>query len=144
VLRGEVELRVLLAFLSRLPAHAFGRVLARIRARRGGSELHRALERLSANGKRAAFLFSGAEPLREELEAEGWPALLERWPNVTFEPIPGEDHILRPLQAQSFVHGALDRAVQEELGRSPDGPGVAMPARAHARPRMRRAIRSSG
>jgi pimeloyl-ACP methyl ester carboxylesterase len=147
VLRGEVELRVLLNFLVRLPVLAFERAMVLVRARRMGSELHRALDRLRDNGKRAAFLFSGCEPLREELEAEGWPQILGHWPNLSFEAIPGEDHILRPLQAQSFVHGALDRAIAEELRRTSGDAGrhdVTQPSRTHSHARLGRALRSSG
>jgi hypothetical protein len=88
-----------------------------VAAHRGGSELDRALDKLDADGKRIRFLFSGDEPLRAELEAAGWPVSAARWPNVSFAVIPGDDHILRPLAAQRFVHETLDRALEVELGR---------------------------
>ena len=42
---------------------------------------------------------------------------MARWSNVSFAVIPGDDHILRPLAAQRFVHDALDRALELELER---------------------------
>ena len=66
VLRGEVRLARLAALAAALPGLAGERVRARVRERRGGNELERALDTLCARGKRARFLFSGAEPMREE------------------------------------------------------------------------------
>ena len=117
VLRGEVELARLLKFAAGLPASTVQSARARVRAQRGGSELDRALDGLRASGKRVRFLFSDGEPLRAELEADGWPERALRWPNVSFAVIPGADHILRPPAAQRFVHDALDRALEFELGR---------------------------
>jgi hypothetical protein len=117
VLRGEVELARLACFARGLPALAAERVGARMRALRRGHELDRALDLLRDGGKRVQFMFSGGEPLRAELETHGWPGAAARWPNVSFTIIPGEDHILRPLPAQRFVHGELDSALEAELGR---------------------------
>jgi dienelactone hydrolase len=117
LLRGEVERARLARFARGLPALAAERVRARARALRSGDELERALDVLRDGGKRVEFMFSGGEPLRAELEAQGWPAVAARWPNVSYRIIPGEDHILRPLPAQRFVHGELDRALEAELGR---------------------------
>jgi hypothetical protein len=116
VLRGEVELARVVGLMRGLPALAATRVRARLAARGGGSELDRALDKLGADGKRIRFLFSGDEPLRAELEAEGWPVRAARWPNVSFAVIPGDDHILRPLAARRFVNDALDRELEVELG----------------------------
>jgi hypothetical protein len=117
VLRGEVPRAQMLKLVRGLPALAAARARGRLSALRGGSELERALDALAASGKRMHFLFAGDEPLRAELEAEGWPARAARWANVSFGVIPGEDHVLRPLVAQRFVHDALDRALELELGR---------------------------
>jgi len=124
VLRGEVKLARLWSLAAGLPGLTLERARARVRSRAGGSELDRALDTLRADGKRVHFLFSGCEPLREELEAQGWPdSATARWPNVSFGVIPGDDHILRPLPAQQFVHDALDRALEVELALAAIPPG---------------------
>ena len=64
-------------------------------------------------------MFSGPEPLREELEREGRAQGSDRWPNVGFDFIPGDDHILRAPQSQRLTHEALDRALERELRRIP-------------------------
>ena len=96
------------------------RLLARAR---GGSELDRALDRLRDTSKQVRFMFSGPEPLREELEREGRAQSRDRWPNVGFDFIPGDDHILRAPQSQRLTHEALDRALERELRRSPSRVG---------------------
>ena len=123
LLRGEVELAQLRKLARGLPAFAAARVRARLGKRGGASELDRALDKLHADEKHVRLMFSGGEPLRAELEAEGWPHAAARWPNVSFSVIPGADHVLRPLVAQRYVHDALDRALEAELGRPLDEAG---------------------
>ena len=65
---------------------------------------------------RCVFVFSAAEPLEEELTADGWLPQIEDWPNVTVTRLAVRDHTLRPLMAQQEAHAALDRAVEAELG----------------------------
>ncbi len=74
-----------------------------------------ALEALRSSGKRALFLFSEGEPLRDELTRSGRIAWLEQWPNVTLDYIQVRDHTLRPNVAQQQAHAALDRALSREL-----------------------------
>jgi pimeloyl-ACP methyl ester carboxylesterase len=98
-----------------LPRRAFARRSAR---RRGESELADALDALREADKRLRFIFSGNEPLCEELELEGYLASLDRWPNASVEFIPGQVHTLRPVQAQVGAHEALDRSLAEMLERA--------------------------
>jgi hypothetical protein len=60
-------------------------------------------------------MFSGGEPLYEELERDGYMSRLDRWPNVNVERLPGDVHTLRPLLSQQRAHEALDRALGEVL-----------------------------
>jgi len=122
LLRGEVPLGRVLKLAVRIPIVLLRRAHTRLLARaRGGSELDRALDRLRDAGKQVRFMFSGPEPLREELEREGRDQNGERWPNVGFDFIPGDDHILRAPQSQRLTHDALDRALERELRRSASG-----------------------
>ncbi len=63
-------------------------------------------------------MFSGHEPLYEELELEGRMQRMERWPNVGFDFVPGRDHLMKPPAAQRVVNQALDRALEAELRRT--------------------------
>jgi hypothetical protein len=98
-----------------LPRRALARRSAR---RRGESELDKALDRLRDTGKILRFIFSGNEPLCEELERDGYMDQHDRWPNISFEFIPGAIHTLRPFQSQHHAHEALDRALADLLGRT--------------------------
>lgn len=119
LLRGEVPLERMTALAYRAPLALPRRALARRSARRRGeSELDHAFDRLRDSGKILRFIFSGNEPLREELERDGYMDQRDRWPNISFEFIPGEIHTLRPFQSQQRAHEALDRALAEMLGRT--------------------------
>ena len=128
VARGQVPLARVVDLAWRAPVALPRRSLARRAARRrGDNELERALDRLRDSDKMLRFVFSGNEPLREELELEGYIARLDRWPNVSVELIPGRVHTLRPLQAQQGANEALDRALAEMLQRTGRAAGT-MPA----------------
>ncbi len=120
ILRGEVPLARMIALALDAPFTLPRRTIRRRRARRGGDELDRALDRLRHDDKHLQFLFSGNEPLYEELASEGRLDRLHLWPNIRLEMIPGRDHTLRPFQAQQRAHEALDRALEEELQRTVD------------------------
>jgi dienelactone hydrolase len=118
LLRGEVPLQRMTAVAYRAPFTLPRRALARRSAhRRGESELDHALDRLRDTGKTLRFIFSGNEPLREELERDGYMNQHDRWPNTSFEFIAGEIHTLRPFHSQQRAHEALDRALADTLGR---------------------------
>jgi pimeloyl-ACP methyl ester carboxylesterase len=118
VLRGEVPISRILRLASQLPLALPRRAIARRRKRAGGGdELDRALDRMLATGKHLEFLFSNNEPLREELEHEHRLERPDRWPNVSVGFLPGRVHTLRPAQAQTAAHEALDRALAAEIER---------------------------
>ena len=70
-----------------------------------------ALDGLHARGVATTFLFCHNEPLYDDYFANDWSKQLVRWPNVTLERIPIEDHMFRPLWAQRHVHERLDEAI---------------------------------
>jgi len=73
------------------------------------------LDRLRASGTPVLLGFSGQEPLVADLEADGTRSRLAEWPNLTWVDLPGQDHELRPIQAQRAGHELLDRAVAAGL-----------------------------
>jgi pimeloyl-ACP methyl ester carboxylesterase len=118
VLHGEVPLAQIVALARGIPPMVLRRARARWHARRdGGDELDRALDQIRDDGKRLRFMFSDHEPLYEELELEGRLQRMDRWPNVDFDFIPGQDHLLRPPMAQRSAYAALDNALEAELRR---------------------------
>jgi hypothetical protein len=130
LLRRQVPLARMWDLVYRAPFALPRRALARRSARRRGeNELEQALDRLRDNGKMLRFIFSGDEPLCEELELDGYMAGLGRWPNASVEFIPGRIHTLRPVQAQHGAHAALDRALADMLEREAPAPLKASPAR---------------
>jgi pimeloyl-ACP methyl ester carboxylesterase len=84
--------------------------------------LQDALGRLDRIGKHALFVFSGEEPLYEELDRGGALERLERWPHVELVRIPGHDHTLRPPAARRAACQALDRGLERALERISDAP----------------------
>jgi len=81
----------------------------------GDEALQEALRQLDRAGQRALFVFSGQEPLYEELARGGGVERLQRWPQVELVRIPGHDHTLRPPAARRGACAALDRALEREL-----------------------------
>jgi dienelactone hydrolase len=116
ILRGEVALRRMLTLAIRAPFALPIRTLKRWYARRrGDDELDRALDRLRDTHKQIEFVFSGNEPLQEELQHEGRLDRLDRWPNVRVEYVPGRDHSMRPFESQRCTGEVLDRALDRAL-----------------------------
>ena len=116
VLRGEVSPAEMATFARRAPFALLRRGAAQWRAGRAGEdELDRALDRLRDTGKHLQFIFSGNEPLHEELERQGRLDRGDRWPNLELALVPGRDHTLRSLYSQQHAHDALDRALDREL-----------------------------
>jgi pimeloyl-ACP methyl ester carboxylesterase len=119
ILRGEVSLERMFDLARSAPFALPRRALRRRRAhRRGEDELGRALDKLRDAGKQLHFMFSGEEPLYEELMQEGRLDRTDRWPNVSFHFLPGKIHTLRPFPAQQRAHALLDRALRRELQRT--------------------------
>jgi len=122
VMAGAVPAARLAEVAAKAPTAPFEitrRALTRRKTRRNGDDrLTRAFDSLRDARKSLVFLFSGDEPLREELERDGYVARSERWPNIEFDSLPGRDHTLRPASAQRRAHELLDAAV-ERLTRLP-------------------------
>jgi hypothetical protein len=118
LLRASNPLRRLIAVLLwivRLPAHMAVRRRARREAMRaGGDDLDRALDRLRDTGTRVTMIFSGEEPLFDELRREGRLERMDRWPNVEIVGAPGRSHTLKPEWVQAAVGALLDRAIERE------------------------------
>ncbi len=62
-------------------------------------------------------MFTGSEPLREELAATGLFDRLDRWPNLELRTIgtPLETHMITPLWLQRQVHELVDGVLDREL-----------------------------
>ena len=66
-------------------------------------------------GTRLTMAFSADEALHIELAAEGILARLERWPNLELHELPGSDHTLRSVAAQSAAAELLDSELERAL-----------------------------
>jgi hypothetical protein len=86
-----------------------------------------ALTGLAERGTETLFLFSGREPLLEDLESGGWLGRIDGWAHVTLTRIPIGDHTFRPVWAQTYVHAQLDEAVRRAIDRV-EGTGGIPPA----------------
>lgn len=129
--RGDVPLRrigeiayVLAARSALAAARLPGAVTAAVRARRdGGDALVLALDQLHKRGVFALLAFGDREPLLDDMRRGGYLDRLARWPNLSFEILPGADHLLRPMSALERVFPLLDSVVDASLGR-PQYPAV--------------------
>ncbi len=122
LLRGESSAARAGTLLREIPAGlavlARRRLAGRPVAAPSDEALQEALDRLLRADKRALFVFSGREPLYEELAAAGGIERLDAWPHVELVRIPGHDHTLRPLAARHSACDALEHALQAELERA--------------------------
>jgi hypothetical protein len=83
------------------------------------------LDALRDRGQRGLLVFTGREPLREELAATGLFDRLDRWPNLellTIGTSSVETHGLTPLWLQQQVHQLVDGALDRELEQVPERP----------------------
>jgi alpha-beta hydrolase superfamily lysophospholipase len=124
LLRGEVGLRRLLGLARSLLLQA-GRSLRRLGRRLIGRKgvmtgLDAELDGLLASGATLTIAFSGKEPLKEELDASGMFERLDGWPNIELAALPGEDHTLRPVEAQAAAGELLDRELSRAIERAGD------------------------
>lgn len=123
VLRGDIRLRRAPEILGALARRAAGALSARLRRGHGrlpdrpADPLGDALDRFRDQGKQGFVLFTGAEPLRLELERSGHLAQPDRWPNLHVELLaaPNDVHALQPPAVQSEVHARVDRAIERAL-----------------------------
>jgi pimeloyl-ACP methyl ester carboxylesterase len=81
------------------------------------------LDRLRSANVETLLLLGSGEPLLGDLAAAGLIDSIGQRPNLTFERIPLDDHVFRPLWAQRHVAGILDgtlrRAIAVDSGSSP-------------------------
>ncbi|HEX5224499.1 MAG TPA: hypothetical protein VFW29_05160 [Solirubrobacteraceae bacterium] len=121
ILSGEVPIERLVSFASQAPRALPRRLLKR---RGDRAVLFDALATMAERDQHVTFLFSGKEPLLEELQRDGSAEMLMAMPNVAWEALPGEIHTLRPREAQRRAHEALDRALQAVLAGTHAGHAV--------------------
>ena len=73
------------------------------------------LDRLQSGNVETLLLLGSGEPFLGDLVAAGLIDSLGQWPNLTFERIPLDDHVFRPIWAQRHVAGILDGALRRAL-----------------------------
>jgi pimeloyl-ACP methyl ester carboxylesterase len=127
VLAGELAPRRLveasLSLAPRAVRHSLDRSLRIARSWRTSDSrpdpLEGALDRLRDRDQRGLLLFTGKEPLREELATAGLLDRLDHWPNLELAIIdtPVETLMLTPLWVQRRVHEIVDGVLDRELAR---------------------------
>lgn len=130
VARGEIALGRFVEVSRSLSAESLRTSLDRSRriARSlGGNEIRRdplecLLDTLRDRGQQGLLVFTGSEPLHEELAAMGLFDRLDRWPNLELLTIetPVETHLLTPLWVQRQVHQVVDGFLDRELEQVPE------------------------
>jgi pimeloyl-ACP methyl ester carboxylesterase len=130
VLGGEIAFgrfvevsRSLAALAVRTSRDRFRRIAGSWRGNEGRLHpLEPLLDALRDRGQRGLVVFSGREPLREELAATGLFDRLDRWPNLellTIGTSSFETHGLTPLWLQQQVHQLVDGVLDRELEQIP-------------------------
>jgi hypothetical protein len=66
------------------------------------------LAQLDDRGVRVVLAFSDEEPLCWFLEDRRIPAMFGQWTRATYVRLPGRDHTVRPIVAQSAAQALLD------------------------------------
>ena len=81
------------------------------------------LDALRDRDQRALLLFTGSEPLHREFATKSLLDHLARWPNLdmVIRGTSADTHTLTPLWLQLQVHELVDRTLEEELKRLPEG-----------------------
>jgi len=131
VLGGEIAFgqfvevsRSLAALAVRTSRDRFRRIAGSWRGNEGRLHpLEPLLDALRDRGQRGLLVFSGREPLREELAATGLFDRLDRWPNLellTIGTSSVETHGLTPLSLQQQVHQLVDGVLDRELEQVPE------------------------
>ena len=77
----------------------------------------RSFDAFEAAAARGVFLFTGDEPLHDELVRGGEVERLERWPSIELHLVAQtvQTHTLRPFWCQRRVHALLDAALAQDL-----------------------------
>lgn len=80
-------------------------------------ELEARFERLSRRGQRTHLIFTGGEPVYEELERGGHLARLDRWPAIDLRLLDAlrDVHTVQPVALQREIHALLDAAIAADL-----------------------------
>lgn len=78
-------------------------------------EWARALSDLREREADLLLMLGRNEPLLEEFRRQGLLDHLGRWPNLTVEQMPGNDHLLWQLESQHQLHHAVDEALERTL-----------------------------
>ena len=79
------------------------------------ADVESALDRLRDQRTQVLMLLSRGALLHNQLRRQGALDQPGRWPNLTVEQIPSQDHMFRALWLQHHVHDALDRALERVL-----------------------------
>jgi alpha-beta hydrolase superfamily lysophospholipase len=129
VLRGEITLarhletaRALAARLPSSPQLIRARVTRR-ESENGDRAVEGIFDSLRDRDQRTHLLFTGSEPLHREFTAKGLLRDLDRWPNLDLSILgtSADTHTLTPVWLQRQVHELVDRALEDELARLPEG-----------------------
>ncbi len=115
ILRGEASLKLLFSILKAAMLDPFRRRQRKSAERVAARELDGWSAGLDAEGKDTVFLFCDNEPYRDELEVDGYFERIAQWPTISVGFLPGGDHTLRPLRAQTAAHDAIDAALSRLL-----------------------------
>ncbi len=123
LVRGEIELsrivdvsRAVAGSAASAARRAPTRLVTRRRTPEAVALVESRLDILRDRETRLVLAFSGDEPVRDELEADGILGQLDRWPNVALIELPASDHTLRPIPAQQAATVLLDAELDRLLG----------------------------
>jgi pimeloyl-ACP methyl ester carboxylesterase len=114
VLRGEIDRRRICEIVQAIARYPLGA----IERRRVAGQLMSAFRTLDDRDVELTLVFTGNEPLRDELARDGHLGEVPRWKNVAVHDVPGRDHTLRPRQEQEWVHALLDDVLGRKSQRS--------------------------
>jgi alpha-beta hydrolase superfamily lysophospholipase len=119
VLRGEITLARHIETARGLAVNAVGSLRRQAASAPESDPLDRAFDELRDRDQHALLLFTGREPLHEEIIKQGKTTRIDRWPNIDLEVLgnAADTHTLTPLWLQNQVHELVDRAMEAELRR---------------------------
>lgn len=94
------------------------RLLRRSAERAQRREVTEALDTLRERDVDTLLLLGRSEGLLRQLERQGFTRRLQRWPNLTLDMLPSEDHLLRAAGHQRRAGAALDEALSRMVVRA--------------------------
>lgn len=101
--------------MRKLYAGYVGGTVARPLEQTQAMEWARALSDLREREADLLLMLGRNEPLLSEFQRQGLLDHLERWPNLTIEQMPGNDHLLWQLESQHQLHHAVDEVLARTL-----------------------------